>query len=52
MDSIGFMTAIELTELIGTKQISPIEYTQALLDRIAVVGPKLNIFAYSRPGKH
>ncbi|BCG82819.1 MULTISPECIES: amidase family protein [unclassified Mesorhizobium] len=45
-DTIGFMPAVELAELIRTKQISPVEYMRALLARIAAVEPKLNAFAY------
>lgn len=45
-ETIGFMTAIEVAELIRTKKISPVEYMQGLLDRIAALEPKLNAFAY------
>ncbi|PVE21046.1 amidase [Microvirga sp. KLBC 81] len=48
MDSqtIGFMSAIELAELIRTKKISPVEYMRDLLSRITDLEPKLNAFAY------
>lgn len=45
-ESIGFLPAIELAELIRTKKISPVEYTRVLLDRIAGLEPKVNAFAY------
>jgi len=45
-ETIGFMPAIELAELIRTKKISPVEYVRALLDRIAALEPKVNAFAY------
>ncbi len=45
-ETIGFMPATELAELIRTKKISPVEYMRALLDRIAALEPKVNAFAY------
>jgi aspartyl-tRNA(Asn)/glutamyl-tRNA(Gln) amidotransferase subunit A len=45
-ETIGFMPAVELAELIRTKKISPVEYMRALLDRIAALEPKVNAFAY------
>ena len=45
-ETIGFMTAVELAERIRTKQISPVEYMRALLDRITTLEPKVNAFAY------
>ena len=45
-ETIGFMPAIELAELIRTKKISPVESMRALLDRIAALEPKVNAFAY------
>ncbi|WFU31380.1 amidase family protein [Bradyrhizobium brasilense] len=45
-ETIGFMPAVELAELIRTKKISPVEYMCALLARIAVLEPKLNAFAH------
>lgn len=45
-ETIGFMTAVELAELIRTKKISPVEYMRALLERIATLEPKVNAFAY------
>jgi len=45
-ETIGFMPAVELAELIRTKKISPVEYMRALLERIAALEPKVNAFAY------
>src|SRR5579859_603925 len=45
-ETIGFMPATELAELIRTKKISPVEYMRALLERIAALEPKVNAFAY------
>jgi aspartyl-tRNA(Asn)/glutamyl-tRNA(Gln) amidotransferase subunit A len=45
-ETIGFMPAVELAELIRTKKISPVEYMRVLLDRIAALEPKVNAFAY------
>ncbi|KUM24060.1 amidase [Mesorhizobium loti] len=45
-ETIGFMPAVELAELIRTKEISPVEYMRALLARIAELEPKINAFAY------
>ncbi|MBB6413736.1 amidase [Mesorhizobium sangaii] len=45
-ETIGFMPAVELAQLIRTKEISPVEYMRALLARIAELEPKLNAFAY------
>jgi aspartyl-tRNA(Asn)/glutamyl-tRNA(Gln) amidotransferase subunit A len=48
MDSedLGFLPATELAELIRTKQLSPVEYMQALLARIEALNPKVNAFAW------
>jgi aspartyl-tRNA(Asn)/glutamyl-tRNA(Gln) amidotransferase subunit A len=48
MDSatIGYMPATELAERIRTRQISPVEYLRALLDRITALEPRVNAFAY------
>ncbi|MBN8902528.1 MAG: amidase [Rhodospirillales bacterium] len=45
-ETIGFMPATELVELIRTKKMSPVEYMRALLDRITAVEPKVNAFAH------
>jgi len=45
-ETLGFMPATELAELIRTKQLSPVEYMRSLLDRITALEPKVNAFAY------
>ncbi|MER9216275.1 amidase family protein [Mesorhizobium sp. M0663] len=45
-ETIGFIPAVELAELILTKEISPVEYMHVLLARIAELEPKVNAFAY------
>lgn len=45
-ETIGFLSAVELAELIREKKISPVEYMRGLLDRIAELEPKVNAFAY------
>ncbi len=45
-ETIGFMPAVEWAEKIRTKQMSPVEAMQALLDRIATVEPRINAFAH------
>lgn len=45
-ETIGFMPAVELAELIRTKKISAVEYMRVLLDRITALEPKVNAFAY------
>ncbi len=41
---LPFLTAIQLSKLIETKEVSPVEATQAYLDRIQEVDPKLNSY--------
>lgn len=45
-ETVAFMPATELAELIRTKKLSPVEYMRALLDRITTLEPKVNAFAY------
>jgi aspartyl-tRNA(Asn)/glutamyl-tRNA(Gln) amidotransferase subunit A len=45
-EDLGYLPATRLAELIRTKQLSPVEYTQGLLDRIATLEPKVNAFVY------
>jgi aspartyl-tRNA(Asn)/glutamyl-tRNA(Gln) amidotransferase subunit A len=45
-ETIGFMPATEAAELIRTKQLSPVEYMQTLLDRISALEPKVNAFVH------
>ena len=41
---LPFLTASQLSRLIETKEISPVEATEAYLDRIEAVDPKLNSY--------
>ena len=41
---LPFMTASQLSRLIETKEVSPVEATEAYLDRIEAVDPKLNSY--------
>jgi aspartyl-tRNA(Asn)/glutamyl-tRNA(Gln) amidotransferase subunit A len=43
-NDLVFMTARELSPLIKTKKVSPVEVTQAFLDRIQTLNPKVNAF--------
>lgn len=45
-ETVGFMSAVELAELIRAKKISPVEYMRVLLDRIAAAEPKIGAFAF------
>jgi aspartyl-tRNA(Asn)/glutamyl-tRNA(Gln) amidotransferase subunit A len=45
-EDLGFLPATTLAELIRTKQLSPVEYMQALLSRIEAHDPKVNAFAH------
>jgi aspartyl-tRNA(Asn)/glutamyl-tRNA(Gln) amidotransferase subunit A len=45
-EDLGFLPAIQLAELIRTKQLSPVEYTRTLLERIETLEPKVNAFVY------
>ncbi len=45
-EDLGFLPATALAELIRTKQLSPVEYMQALLSRIEALEPRVNAFAY------
>ena len=41
---LPFLTATQLSKLIETKEVSPVEATEAYLDRIQEVDPKLNSY--------
>ena len=41
-DSLAFVPAVELSRLIKTKQISPVELIDLFLNRIETLNPKLN----------
>lgn len=43
-DSLAFLPAIELSHLIKTKQVSPVELIDLFLNRIETLNPKLNAF--------
>jgi aspartyl-tRNA(Asn)/glutamyl-tRNA(Gln) amidotransferase subunit A len=45
-EDLGYLPATRLAELIRTKQLSPVEYTKGLLDRIAALEPKVNAFVH------
>jgi aspartyl-tRNA(Asn)/glutamyl-tRNA(Gln) amidotransferase subunit A len=45
-EQLGFLPATSLAELIRTKQLSPVEYMQALLVRIETLEPKVNAFVH------
>src|ERR1700760_971395 len=45
-DDLGYLPATQLAELIRTKQLSPVEYIQGLLDWIATLEPKVNAFVH------
>ncbi len=44
MSDLAYLTLTEASQLIRTKKLSPVEYTKALLDRIAAVDPAYNAF--------
>src|SRR3989442_10640245 len=43
-DELVFTSARDLSKLIRTKKVSPVEVTQAFLERIERLNPKLNAF--------
>lgn len=43
-DSLAFVPAVELSQLIKTKQVSPVELVDIYLKRIESLNPKLNAF--------
>jgi aspartyl-tRNA(Asn)/glutamyl-tRNA(Gln) amidotransferase subunit A len=45
-EELGFLPATTLAELIRTRQLSPVEYMRALLQRIEAHDPKVNAFAH------
>ena len=50
-EDLCFTPATELNQLIGTKTISPIELTEAVIARIEALEPKLNAFATFTPDR-
>ncbi|HEY8289037.1 MAG TPA: amidase family protein, partial [Acetobacteraceae bacterium] len=45
-ETLGFMPATQVAELIRTKQLSPVEYTRAVLARIEALEPRINAFVH------
>jgi aspartyl-tRNA(Asn)/glutamyl-tRNA(Gln) amidotransferase subunit A len=45
-EDLGYLPATRLAELIRTRQLSPVEYTRSLLDRITALEPKVNAFVH------
>ncbi len=45
-EDLGYLPATELAAMIRGKQISPVEYMQALLGRIEALEPRINAFAH------
>src|SRR5919204_2281894 len=43
-DELVWRSALDLTELVRTKQVSPVEITEAVLERIATLNPRLAAF--------
>ena len=43
-NDLCFLSIAQLAELIQNKSVSPVEVTQAYLDRIATIDPKLNSY--------
>ncbi|MFD1706728.1 amidase [Siminovitchia sediminis] len=44
MTDIAFLTATELAPIIQTKQLSPVELTRHILDRMEIFDPKINSY--------
>ena len=49
-EALCFTPATQVAELIRTKQLSPVEYMQALLDRIQALNPQVNAFVHLAAG--
>jgi aspartyl-tRNA(Asn)/glutamyl-tRNA(Gln) amidotransferase subunit A len=45
-DTIAFTPAVELVEMLRQKKLSPVEVTEAVLDRIAALDGRVNAFAH------
>src|SRR3954452_10227859 len=45
-ETLAFMPAVQLAEMIRQKQLSPVELMTALLARIEALNPRVNAFAY------
>jgi aspartyl-tRNA(Asn)/glutamyl-tRNA(Gln) amidotransferase subunit A len=44
MNDLQWMTAAEAARAVATREVSPVELTSALLERISRLDPKLNVF--------
>src|ERR1700733_9254493 len=49
-ETLAFTPAVTVAELIRTKQLSPVEYLQALLERIQRLEPRVNAFVHLDAG--
>ena len=49
LDELALSTLTEVSALIKTRQVSPVELTEAMLARIEKVDPKLNSYATVTP---
>lgn len=45
-EALCFTPATQVAELIRTRQLSPVEYMQALLNRIQILNPRVNAFVH------
>lgn len=50
-EELGYTPATELVEQVRAKALSPVELTQAFLDRIEAINPKLNAYVTLHPEK-
>ena len=49
-ETLAFTPAVTIAELVRTKQLSPVEYLQALLQRIETLEPRVNAFVHLDAG--
>jgi aspartyl-tRNA(Asn)/glutamyl-tRNA(Gln) amidotransferase subunit A len=49
-ETLAFTPAVTIAELIRTRQLSPVEYLQTLLDRIERLEPRVNAFVHLDAG--
>jgi aspartyl-tRNA(Asn)/glutamyl-tRNA(Gln) amidotransferase subunit A len=50
-DTLAFIPAVQLAEMIRQRQLSPVELMRALLARIEALNPRVNAFAYIDAGR-
>jgi Asp-tRNA(Asn)/Glu-tRNA(Gln) amidotransferase A subunit family amidase len=48
-DDLVWRSGLDLAALIRTRQVSPVEVTERILERIEVLNPRLNAFCYVKP---